>query len=184
MSIFLKGTPMPSIATSRDGEFARIPVDIAQTSFFEGREFRTTRKITTPKVYRFTAPVEFILSRQDFTVATGEYEFKAWRAADVTASGSWTEVPIFGKNISNSRQLYNGAFYNRQCSIQTGGAITVLNPDNYSDFAWLKTSNASGQQVSISDQTAQGRYLAAGTYYLQFTGVGTGSYSLEWEERP
>jgi hypothetical protein len=139
----IKDSPMPAIATSREQKYARIPVDVSQTSFFEGREFRFVRKIATPVVYRFTAPIEFILSSQTFGIVDGEFEFYAWRDDNVTPSGTWTSEPIFAKNTS-----------------------------------------ATGQRVSVLDQTTQGRYLAAGTYYLEFTGISDASYKLEWEERP
>ena len=175
---------MPGIATSREQEFARIPVDIAQTSFFEGREFRFIRKLETPIVYRFTAPVEFILSYQSLGVVDGEYEFYAWRGDNVTESGTWTSEPVIAKNISLTRRLFNGSFYAGQCTIDSGGSIVVTDSNLYADYDYLKTANASGQATGIADQSTQGRYLAAGTYYLQFTGVGTGLYALEWEERP
>ena len=180
----ITSSPMPTIATSRDKEFARIPVDIAQTSFFEGRDFRVTRKLSSPIVFRFTAPVEFILSYQSFSITTGEYEFKAWRDDNVTPSGTWTNIPIFGKNNSLTRALFDGSFYTGQCTIATGGSISVIDANLYSDFAWLKAATASGQKTSIVNQSTQGRYLAAGSYYLEFTGTATGSYAIEWEERP
>lgn len=176
--------PMPSIATSRDKTFARMPVDSAQTSFFEGTNFRFIRKIVTPIIYRFTAPVEFILSYQSITVAAGEFEFYAWRDDNVTESGTWTSEPVISKNISLTRKLFDGQFYVGQCTIDSGGSIVVADPNLYADYDRLKTANASGQAVSISDQSAQSRYLAAGKYYLQFTGTGEGRFALEWEERP
>lgn len=180
----LKNSPMPAMATSRDKEFARMPVDVAQTSFFEGREFRFKRPITSPVIFRFVAPVEFILSYQTFAIVSGEYEFKAYREDNVTPSGVWTELNSFSKNLSNTRALFNGSFYQKQCRVESGGTIVVTDPELYSDYEKLKAANASGQQVSIADQVSQSRYLAAGTYYLQFTGVAEGSYGIEWEERP
>lgn len=175
-------SPMPNIATSRDKQFARVPVDPAQTSFFEGREFRIVRKISTPIVYRFTCEVDFILSYQAFSVASGEYEFRAWRDDNVNESGTWsTSIPVLMKNIS-SEQL--DPVYSTQTTINSGGTITVIDSDMYADFAWLKTAGGTGQQISVSAQSIQGRYLAAGSYYLEFTGTGQGAYYLEWEERP
>lgn len=180
----IKDAPMPSIATSREQEFARIPVDVGQTSLFEGREFRFVRKIATPVVYRFTAPIEFILSSQTFGIVDGEFEFYAWRGDNVTASGVWTSEPIFGKNSSLTRKLYDGSFYAGQCTIDSGGSIVVTDSNLYSDYERLKTTSATAQRISVFDQEKQGRYLAAGTYYLQFTGVSDASFKLEWEERP
>ena len=180
----VKDLPMPAIATSREQKYARIPVDVAQTSLFEGREFRFVRKIATPVVYRFTAPVEFILSSQTFGIVDGEFEFYAWRDDNVTPSGTWTSEPIFAKNTSLTRKLYDGSFYAGQITIESGGSIVVTDPDLYADYERLKTTSATGQRISIVDQTTQGRYLAAGTYYLQFTGISDASYKIEWEERP
>lgn len=180
----VKNLPMPGIATSREQEFARIPVDAAQTSFFEGREFRFVRKILTPVVYRFTAPVEFILSSQTFGIVDGEFEFYSWRDDNVTPGGTWTSEPIFAKNTSLTRKLYNGSFYASQCTIDSGGSIVVTDTDLYSDYERLRTVSATAQRISVVDQVTQGRYLAAGTYYLQFTGVSEASFKLEWEERP
>ena len=176
--------PMPGIATSREKEYARIPVDVGQTSFFEGREFRFIRNITTPIVFRFVAPVEFILSYQSFGIVDGEFEYYAWRDDNITPSGTWTSEPIFSKNTSTTRRLFDGAFYNRQCQIESGGSIVITDSDLYADYAHLKAATASGQKQSIASQSVQGRYLAAGTYYLQFTGTAEGSYNIEWEERP
>lgn len=178
----ITGSPMPNIATSRDKTFARIPVDPAQTSFFEGREFRIVRKISTPVIYRFTSAVDFILSYQAFSIADGEYEFYAWREDNVTESGAWSNsVPILMKNISQE-QL--SPPYTSQVAINYGGTIAVIDSDLYADFAWLKTSSATAQKVSVSAQSIQGRYLSSGSYYLQFIGTGSGAYYLEWEERP
>lgn len=176
--------PMPNIATSRDKAYSRIPVDSSHTSFFEGREFRAIRKISSPMVLRFTSDVEFILMFQSFTITSGEYEFHAWRDDNVTPSGTWTDLPTFNKNISTTRKLYNGDFYQSQVTLSEGGSITVIDNDLYSDFTWLKAATASGQKSSILGQSAQDRFLAAGTYYLQFTGTADGSYAIEWEERP
>tara|TARA_R110000782_G_scaffold126012_1_gene217629 strand:+ start:285 stop:836 length:552 start_codon:yes stop_codon:yes gene_type:complete len=176
--------PMPGIATSRIQEYARIPVDVGQTSFFEGREFRFSRKINTPIVFKFIAPIEFILSYQSFGVVDGEFEFFAWRDDNIVEAGTWSDAPIFSKNTSLTRKDFNGSFYAGQCSIQSGGTITVTDNNLYADYAHLKAATASGQKQSIASQSVQGRYLAAGTYYLQFTGTADASYALEWEERP
>ena len=176
--------PMPGIATSREKNFARIPVDVGQTSFFEGREFRFIRSITSPTVLRFVAPVEFILSFQSFGITDGEYEFFSYRDDNVTPSGTWVNLPAFNKNTSTTRRLFDGSFYTRQCEVQSGGAIVVTDTSLYSDYAHLKSATASGQRQSIASQSVQGRYLAPGTYYLQFTGISEASYNIEWEERP
>lgn len=175
-------SPMPNISTSRDKKFARIPVDSNQTSFFEGREFRIVRKVNSPITYKFSSSVDFILNYQGFSVTSGEYEFYAWRDNNVTEDTAFTvNIPVLGKNTTSDRVQ---PAYASSVTIQSGGTITVNDSDLYADFEWLKAASASGQRNSISDQASQGRYLEAGSYYLQFIGAATGSYKLEWEERP
>ena len=175
------------LATHPDRDFARVPVDIGETGFFVGHEFRYSRKLTIAATlwWRFTSPVPFIIREQSFFVTAGEYEFRAYRAADVTAGGTWGEtVPSFGKNTSPERVE---PFYNQQSVIETGGTVTIVNADNYSDFAGLKTSGGTGKQTTVGETANSERYLAAGSYYLQFLPIGgtaTGAYNLVIEERP
>ena len=153
-------SPMPNIATSRDKTFARVPVDPSQTSFFEGREFRIVRKISTPIIYRFTSAVDFILSYQAFSIADGEYEFYAWRDDNVTESGTWeNSVPILMKNISQEQLSPQ---YSSQVTVTSGGSITVTDSNLYADFAWLKTTSATAQKVSVSAQSIQGISIVTG----------------------
>ena len=183
---FFGNTGIPSDIVTRGGKGTRrIKVDVAQTGFFEGREFRFVRKLTSPIVYKFVAPVEFILSLQAFGIVDGEYEFYAWRDDNVTESTPFnTELPVFNKNTSVTRPLYGNDFYQRQCQIFSGGTITVANADLYADYEHLKTANATAQKTSIEGSGLEERYLAVGTYYLQFTGVAEGLFRLTWEERP
>lgn len=182
--VVIGGLPLDMLTSERYGT-RRLRVDTGQTSFFEGREFRVSRQLNAPIVYRFTCAVDFILFTQFFTIDSGEYEFRAYRSGNITPSGTWTEMPyIFGKNISSSRPLFDGSFYETQTLIESGGAITIADAEEYSDIVHLKTSTATGQISSINGPNGSERYLAAGTYYLSFTGTATGTATFEWEERP
>lgn len=163
----------------------RLKVDVAQAGFFEGREFRLIRKFTSPTIFKFVAPIEFILSFQGFSAASGDFEFYAWRGDNVTEDTPFnTEVPVFGKNNSSTRPRFDGAFYQRQCQVFTGGTITVTDSNLYADYERLKIATATGQQQTIEGSGREERYLAPGNYYLQFTGVAEASLRLTWEERP
>ena len=176
--------PADLLTSQREGT-RRIRVDVGQTGFFEGREFRFVRKLTSPVVYKFVAPVEFILSFQGFGITDGEFEFYAWRGDNITENTPFnTELPAFGKNTSTTRPLFNGAYYQRQCQIFSGGTITPTDANLYADYEHLKTASASGQRVSVEGSGREERYLAAGTYYLQFSGTAQALFRLTWEERP
>lgn len=155
----------------------RLRVDVGQTGFFEGREFRVVRKLTSPVVYRFTAPVPFIIFEQALSVSEGDIEMYVWSADNVTIGGTWTPVPVFAKNGVNTT-------YTRQLQVDVGGTVTPINSSLYRDYARVATAGATAQRNTVGGPANSERYLPAATYYVQFTGVGVGAYSLVWEERP
>lgn len=177
-------------SSSNDDRFNRVRVDPQQTSFEEGREFRIVRKLVTSigKTYwKFTSATDFILFVQAFGTSVGDIEFRAYRAADVTDGGGWSgTVPIFGTNISSEYREYNGARYQTQVTIETGGTVTINNAENYADYIRAKTSNATAQQVTVGGGSDDKRYLAAGTYYFEFDTISAAESRIElvWEERP
>lgn len=177
-SEFIQPVTFPlEMMTDEGGQYARLRTDNAQTGFFAGREFRLVRKITSPRVYRFTFPVPVILFEQLLTVAVGDVELFAWAAANVTPAGTWTPAPFWPKNGVNLD-------YTPQAIVETGGTITVTDTNLYRDYARVATSGATAQRFTVGGPPNSERYLAAGTYYVQLSGVGEGSYSIMWEERP
>lgn len=190
----LTGVELPQdIVTSGVEGFRRLQVDVNETGFFEAREFRMLRKIRIAdtgdtQVFKFDASVDFNLFEQDFSISEGNYEFYAWRGDNATEDTAFTEdVPFFNKNISSEFRDYDGDRYQAQVSITTGGTITPIDPELYADYAEMITSNATSQKVTASSGANRQRYLAAGTYYLEFraiTGPVRGVYSIAWEERP
>lgn len=188
----LNGGISDDILTSDLAGFRRIQVDQAQTSFFEGREFRIARKLSipaaTPLVLRFTSAVDFILAEQELNTTVGDIEFFAWRDSQGTPSGTWNGgITPINKNISAEFREYNGARYVSQVSIATGGAFTPTDANAYVDYDRAKTSGATAQQQSVSGGDDSSRYLAAGTYYLVLSSLdatSVGRFVLSWEERP
>lgn len=167
----------PSLLTLGDSTNSRLRVDVAQTGFFDGREFRMVRKITSPITYRFTFQVPVIVFEQLLTVSSGSMELYAWAGSNVTPDGTWTTVPFWRKNDVND-------VYAPQSSIETGGTVTPINAELYRDYASVVTSNATAQRFTVGGGEISERYLTAGTYYVQITGTGSGSYSIMYEERP
>lgn len=166
-----------SLLTLGDAANSRLRVDVAQTGFFDGREFRMVRKITAPITYRFTFQVPVIVFEQLLTVSSGSMELYAWAGSNVTPAGTWTNVPFWRKNDVND-------VYTPQSSIEAGGTVTPINAELYRDYASVVTSNATAQRFTIGGGEISERYLKAGTYYVQITGTGSGSYSIMYEERP
>lgn len=175
-------------------DFRRLQVDPAQTGFFEGTHFRLSRKLVissgTPLVYRFKCAVDFILILQKLDCSVGDIELFIWRDTEVTPGGTFsTVVQTRGKNTSAEFRPHTGGIrYVSQMEILSGGSVTPLNADIYSDYDRAKTSNATAQQLTIGDSADSTRYLSKDFYYyLQFVslvGTSEGKFALEWEERP
>lgn len=185
------GIELPhDIMTSKKEGFRRVQVDVAQTGFFEGREFRLARKINAAITYKFVSTVDFILYEQYFSVTTGAYEFDAWRESNVNESTPFTNniTPyVINKNLSGEYRDYSGDRYQSNVSIYTGGSITTIDADAYVDYIEMRTSGSTAQRSSINSSDNTQRYLPAGTYYLRFTTLDTpikGMYQIGWEERP
>lgn len=189
----LNGGISADMVTSDLTGFRRLRVDVGQTGFFEGREFRMVRKVSvpagTPLVFRFTSAVDFILFEQSLNCSVGDIEFFAWRSTQGVAGGTFTPLPVapIGKNISDSRPLVEGLTYSSQVQLATGGTFTPTDAQQYVDYDRAKTAGATAQQLSVQGGNDSVRYLAAGTYYLILTsldGASVGRFALAWEERP
>lgn len=182
--------PSDLLTSDKEG-FRRVRVDQAQTSFFEGREFRIVRKISipaaTPLVFKFSSAVDFILSDQELNASVGDIELRAWRSTQGVEGGVFsTVIPIIGKNISSEFLPYDGARYATRVTITTGGSFTPTNPEAYVDYDRAKTSGATAQQISVAGGIETSRYLSAGTYYLVMNSLdanSVGRFVLSWEER-
>ena len=187
------GYPQTVLNTSSLPQFSRTQVDVGQTAFFEGREFRTNRKISIPSnssiVWKFSSDVDFILFEQSFSMYGGIYEFYAWLDSNVTETSAFSiVVPIIGKNRSKEYRKYSGNRYESQVSILSGGVITVLDDGDYVDVAAVAAPNATAQLASVGGAINTERYLPSGTYYLEHRNTSNSTinliYSLVWEERP
>ena len=181
------------IVTSGVEKFRRLQVDQGQTGFFEGRNFRFMRKIRGDVIFKFTSTVDFVLYEQEFNVSSGNYEFHAWNADNVTETSSFnTDLSnrILNQNSSSEYRDYDGDRYQTQVTIGTGGSINVIDEDAYNDYADMVTSGFTAFRTGVTELANTQRYLSAGTYYLQFTDLSTGStgvrgiYQIGWEERP
>lgn len=181
--------PAGIFTSSPDAEgFQRLQVDVAETGFFEGRNFRVVRKLVltgTPITYRFSSAVDFILHEQQFATSVGDLELFVWRSTMGTPGGVFgTPVLVIGKNISAEYREYGGLRYASQVLIHSGGTFTPTDAEVYADYDRAKTSNATAQQLTVGGSSNSERYLAAGDYYLTASGTGEGRLALGWEERP
>jgi hypothetical protein len=175
--------PPKVLMTDGDGAYARMRVDVGQTGFFAGREFRTFYEFSiasgTSRVIRVIAPINTIVQMLQF-----ELDLAALRVelrTGGTASGTWsTSLPILAANSMSSASSYTP-----QVTMQTGGAHTggtVI--DLYKLYSGANQNKAVSEH--IDDASPQG--FAASTFYISMQNTdgatATGIFRTRWEERP
>lgn len=186
----------PHLFSADPSEFnseARIQVDVAQTAFWQGRQFRISHEYNiangSAQVLRFSSPVDFLLQFQRLSCDEGAVLFRAFREVDGTPGGTYgTAIPVFGNNVTSTAPAYA-----MQATVMTGGTFTPDSPpagiqSAAAETIRLRVANASGQQTSVSGSASDERGLFAATYYLQMTniagsGAARGVFDLRWEER-
>lgn len=165
--------------------FRRLSVDVGQTSFFEGREFRSFYELSIPslssKWLKFSSPVNFILHEQFVSVDDGWLKFSAFTSTGSELAPFTSILPVIGKNRMSERAQ---PFYEPQCTLTGGGSY---NGGALVELVRLKTSNSTNAASTVGNSVGSERGLPAGDYYLQFENLGNGLlegfYTISWEER-
>lgn len=181
----LPGIPS-DILTSEQAEVRRLQVDVSQTGFWAGREFRIFKDLVigaTPFVARIVIPSSIkgiIVHHLSLSCYQGGIHLKAWR--DGTPGGVWTAETVFPNNLIPDVSGYTGV-----TTVESGGTLTgpTIQSDSVVAFA-----NETGKSNTTTATSITGeRGLSPGTYYLEFsrvTGVsvdGLGVFQAICEER-
>lgn len=180
------GVDLPrDLYTSDQEGFRRLRVDIGQTGFFEGREFRVFREFSIGAgetlTLRVTVPINAILFEQGVEIDAGS--IRITNALGGTPGGTFSEVitPI-GKNNMSTRPT---PFYTPQITWAAGGTHTG---GFVFDIHRAVSANATAQQSTVGNIVGDERGVAAGTYYVKYenfgSGVATGTLWFFYEERP
>jgi len=173
--------------------FERLRVDVAQTGFFEGREFRTFKELniapSTTYVIKGVVPINIILMALAVNIDSGWLRIGSY--AGGTEGGSFSEtLPIFAANAMdlgvNRRQSQGHAAYVPQVIVTAGGTHSG---GTEIDVLRIKVNAISAQAATVGQDADSARGVAATTYYLRLlnlsnTDAVTGVYSARWEERP
>jgi hypothetical protein len=160
----------------------RVRVDVAQTGFFEGREFYTFQEFTIPSLgeiaIRAVTPIDVILFESGLSVENGTVRVELYNGG--SAGDTWTSMPILPKNgmstsptyIPQVEMAYNGA--------HTGGQLV--------DLMIVASAGTQNKQVTAGGQMGSERGFPAGTYYYVLTNTSNQNalcvFSAWWEERP
>ena len=168
---------------------ARLRVDVGQTGFWEGREFRINQPLSLGSadefVIKFVSPVNFILQLQSFVIRQDGVKFEAYQSTQGSEGGTFTA----SKYVLPNNAMSDTTTYSPQITIFDGGTFTPNANEIPREAVEVLAANATAQRTSVGGSAVKERGLAAGTYYLKFTnllgsGTAIGFYNLIYEERP
>lgn len=164
------------------GPNRRLRVDVAQTGFFAGREFRTFRELnlTLGETYvvRAVVPVNIILFANVLTLTSGEV--KMYTSVGGTEGGTFSEtLPILPRNTMSERPT---PVYTPVVTLNAGGTLTG---ETNIDIVWVKAADNTNFAGNVGGQLGEERGVGANTYHfkLQAISAATGVWSAWWEER-
>lgn len=173
----IEAYPPKVLMTDSDGDYARLRVDVAQTHFWSGKQFRTFQKLTinasSSVTVRATVGCDIVLYETSFTTENSSIEVQL--KAGGSASGPWNSIPVIRKNTMSTTPVITSQVTMDYDGGHTGGTLIDL----IRVMAGNKQSSVGGSD--------SGRGVGAGTYYYVITNTGnqtaTVVFSGYWEER-
>lgn len=171
--------------------FDRLKVDPDQTSFWEGREFRTFKELSIASGASYTikavVPLNIILNALSVTLDAGWLRLAT--IAGGTPAGTFDEtLPIFAANNMTAgkdrRADFPGVFVN-PVVLTAGGTHTG---GTELDVLRVKCAGNSQQASSVGVDSFDQRGIAPATYHFRLTNLGndtiTGVFRARFEVRP
>lgn len=182
-AIRMEAYPPKVLMTDGDGQYARMRVDVGQTGFFAGREFRTFHEFSiasgASQIIKVVAPINTIV--QTFSVEIDLAELRVELVVGGTASGTFgTLFPIFKTNSMSTASNYVGQVTMAVGGVHTGGTVVEL----------LTLYSGSNANKAVASSATEGLPLgfSAGTYYIRLINTdgntANGIFKARWEERP
>lgn len=174
--------PLGLLTDGGNGPNARLRVDVAQTGFFAGREFRTFKEWATPTtatyVIKAVVPINIILFELGVNIEAGTIRIETLVGG--VEGGTFAEVlPLFPSNTMSEKPQppYVGQVALTAGGTHTGGLVL--------DVLRAKTSGNSNFSQSVGSGAGSERGVAAGTYYFR-VGLAdvVGTFKARYEERP
>ena len=178
-------TPYDLLTDGGDGPNRRLRVDVGQTGFFAGREFRSFKRYqlaSSASVYiKVVSPVNFVLQGLGIQVDLGHVHLEAY--SGVTETGTFSvALPILGANRMTERPT---PLYEPQMTFHDGGSFTG---GTLLDLISVKADTQSAQSTTQDAAVAGERGLPAGAYYIRIVNQENSAADLilraRWEERP
>lgn len=177
--------PSPDLMTDGGyGNYRRLRVDVGQTGFFAGREFRTLYEFSiatgASQVIKVIAPCDTIV--QMFAAELQTAKLRVELLFGGTEGGTFsTALSIFKTNTMSSSSNYV-----RQVTMTTGGTHTG---GTLVDLLLLKSGDGTSASKDVLTTASESLSVGfpAGTYYIRLVNTdgatATGVFRARWEER-
>lgn len=183
MAGFNKGRLHERLITDGRGDNQRLRVDVAQTGFFDGREFRTFKEwdtaTTATYVIKAVVPIDIILFELGVNLDDGEIRIETFAGGG--EGGVFGEtLPIFPTNTMSEKPQPP---YVNQVLLTAGGTHDLGGVSL--DVLRGKTDLNTNRSSSVGLDTGAERGVGPGTYYFVMTLTSAvGTFKARWEERP
>lgn len=173
--------PPRVLMTDGDGPYARVRVDVGQTSFFAGREFMAFHEYSIAQgasvAIRAISAVDIFL--QSFYVENWDSSIRLELKSGSTVTSPFVNhIPVRRTNTTTEID----ASYTTGVDMDNGGVVTG---GTLLDVFRVVSGNKSD---SVSGGSENPIGMPAGTYYIVITNIGnqtaTGVFKARWEERP
>lgn len=175
--------PPVKLMTDGNGTYSRVRVDVGQTGFFAGREFRTFYEFSilsgASQVIKVVSTVDTIL--QSFSVETFLAEIRTELVTGGTEGGTFnTALPIFKTNTMSTASNYSSQITMNRGGTHTGGTVVDL----------LVSISGANRNKALSSGAAENfpQGFPAETFYIRLTNTdgatASGIFRARWEERP
>lgn len=182
--------PFDLLTDGGDGPNRRFRVDVGQTGFFAGREFRTFKEFTSAQtstyVVKITVPLNVILFEFQVQAEAGTARIETLIAgAGLTEGGTFSEaLPIISTNNMSEKPQPP---YASQVSLNAGGTLTGAGTPGVTllDVSRVKAANNSNFASTVGAEGGAERGVTVATFYWRFTFTDfIGVFKARWEERP
>ena len=175
--------PYDLLTDGGDGDYRRLRVDVGQTGFFAGREFRSFLQFSIPTstelIIKIVAECDTIVQQivADLTLAAIRFELRVGGTEGGTFS---TALPVFKTNQTSTVSDYASQITLAYGGTHTGGTLV----DVFEAISGSNVNKAVAQTVTENLPVG----FPAGTYYIKLVNIdgatALGILKLRWEERP
>lgn len=180
---YIAQPPFDMLTDGGDGAYRRLRVDVGQTGFFAGREFKTFYEFSilsgASAVIKVVAPIDTIV--QMFSAEIDLAELRLELVMGGTEGGTFgTPIPALKTNSMSTSSDYVGQVVMSTGGTHTGGTVV--------DVLTLLSGANANKAVASTASEASPIGFPAGTYYIRLINtdgnIANGIFRARWEERP